>query len=134
MGVEIRTKMRNLSAPVARAANEDTGPLEIPSSNVIHYFARAGTSVADSSVSEHNETASPIEPSSNECASNDTVRQIGAHADYRLQDYYFPRTQSRAMNAVKWGSRIKPMLSWSEIMLRGLLIALLSMATFSLVR
>jgi hypothetical protein len=42
---------------------------------------------------------------------------IGAHADYRPQDFYFSRTQSLPMRDAEWESRIKPMHSWSEIAL-----------------
>jgi len=40
---------------------------------------------------------------------------IGAHADYRPEDFSFARTQSVALRAAEWESRIKPMHSWSEI-------------------
>jgi hypothetical protein len=40
---------------------------------------------------------------------------IGAHADYRPEDFSFARMQSVALRAAKWESRIKPMHSWSEI-------------------
>ena len=42
---------------------------------------------------------------------------IGAHADYRPEDFFFARTQSVALRAAKWESRIRPMHSWSEIAL-----------------
>ena len=42
---------------------------------------------------------------------------IGAHADYRPEDFCFARTQSVSLRAAKWESRIKPMHSWSEIAL-----------------
>ena len=42
---------------------------------------------------------------------------IGAHADYRQEDFFFPRTQSLPMRDAEWESRIKPMHSWSEIAL-----------------
>jgi hypothetical protein len=42
---------------------------------------------------------------------------IGAHADYRKEDFFFPRTQSLPMRDAEWESRIKPMHSWSEIAL-----------------
>jgi hypothetical protein len=54
---------------------------------------------------------------------------IGAHADYRPEDFFFARTQSVALRAAKWESRIKPMHSWSEIALYGAgLIAVLIVA------
>jgi hypothetical protein len=42
---------------------------------------------------------------------------IGAHADHRQEDFFFPRTQSLPMRDAEWESRIKPMHSWSEIAL-----------------
>ena len=45
------------------------------------------------------------------------VMVIGAHADYRPEDFFFARTQSSALREAKWESRIKPMHSWSEIAL-----------------
>jgi hypothetical protein len=38
---------------------------------------------------------------------------IGAHADYRREDYVFQRTQSLAMRALEWESRLKPMRPWA---------------------
>ncbi len=40
---------------------------------------------------------------------------IGAHADYRRDDFIFPRTQSIAMRGTPWKRRIKRVRSWSEI-------------------
>ena len=45
------------------------------------------------------------------------VLLIGAHADFRHQDFFFPRTQSPGFRDAAWESRIRPMLSWSEILL-----------------
>lgn len=38
---------------------------------------------------------------------------IGAHADYRREDYVFQRTQSLAMRAREWEKRLKPMRPWA---------------------
>jgi hypothetical protein len=38
---------------------------------------------------------------------------IGAHADYRREDFVFARTQSLAMRACEWESRLKPMRPWA---------------------
>ena len=38
---------------------------------------------------------------------------IGAHADYRREDFVFPRTQSLAMRAREWEDRLKPMRHWA---------------------
>jgi hypothetical protein len=54
---------------------------------------------------------------------------IGAHADYRPEDFFFARTQSLSLRAAKWESRIRPMHSWSEIALYGAgLMAVLAVA------
>jgi hypothetical protein len=54
---------------------------------------------------------------------------IGAHADYRPEDFFFARTQSVSLRAAKWESRIRPMHSWSEIALYSVgLIAALAVA------
>jgi hypothetical protein len=55
---------------------------------------------------------------------------IGAHADFRREDFVFPRMQSRQMRETPWGARAKPMKSWSELAGMGLL---LGMASFVLV-
>jgi hypothetical protein len=36
------------------------------------------------------------------------IRCIAAHADYRREDFIFPRTQSLAMRDMEWESRLKP--------------------------
>jgi hypothetical protein len=38
---------------------------------------------------------------------------ISAHADYRREDFVFARTQSLAMRAREWESRMKPMRPWA---------------------
>jgi hypothetical protein len=38
---------------------------------------------------------------------------IGAHADYRREDYVFPRTQSPALKALEWESRLEPYRPWA---------------------
>jgi hypothetical protein len=37
----------------------------------------------------------------------------GAHADYRREHLVFARTQSPAMRACEWESRLKPMRPWT---------------------
>jgi len=48
---------------------------------------------------------------------------LSAHADYRHEDYFFARTQSRAMRALAWERSGKPLHSWSEILYPALGIA-----------
>ena len=44
------------------------------------------------------------------------MSHLSAHADYRHEDYFFPRTQSRALSALEWEHSEKPLHSWSEIL------------------
>ena len=45
---------------------------------------------------------------------------IGAHADYRREDYVFPRQQSLAMRQLEWESRIKPIRPWGSNLVANL--------------
>ncbi len=47
------------------------------------------------------------------------MSHLSAHADYRHEDYYFARTQSRRMAARKW-EHTKRLHSWSEIVFPAL--------------
>ena len=44
------------------------------------------------------------------------MSQISSHDDYRREDYFFARTQSRAMHALEWERSDKPLHSWSELL------------------
>jgi hypothetical protein len=44
------------------------------------------------------------------------MSHISAHANYRHEDYYFQRTQSRALSALEWEQSGKPLHSWSELL------------------
>ena len=44
------------------------------------------------------------------------MSHISAHADYRHEDYFFQRTQSRALKALEWEDSGKPLQSWSDIL------------------
>ena len=45
-----------------------------------------------------------------------TIREepnvIGAHADYRREDFVFARTQSLEMRDMEWECRLKPIKPW----------------------
>lgn len=41
------------------------------------------------------------------------MSHLSAHADYRHEDYFFARTQSRALATRSW-ERSAPLHSWSE--------------------
>jgi len=47
------------------------------------------------------------------------VSHLSAHADYRHEDYYFARTQSRALAAREW-ERTERLRSWSQIIVPAL--------------
>lgn len=51
------------------------------------------------------------------------MSHISAHADYRHDDYFFPRTQSRALRALEWEHSGKALHSWSEILYPALAVA-----------
>lgn len=40
------------------------------------------------------------------------IRVIGAHADYRREDFIFPRTQSPQLRELEWENRLKPLKPW----------------------
>ena len=44
------------------------------------------------------------------------MSHISAHADYRHEDYFFARTQSRAQRMLDWERSDKPLHSWSELL------------------
>jgi hypothetical protein len=46
-------------------------------------------------------------------ANSERPRVIGAHADFRREDYIFPRTQSLTMRAREWEARLKPLRPWT---------------------
>ncbi|HTT96743.1 MAG TPA: hypothetical protein VMF58_01725 [Rhizomicrobium sp.] len=45
--------------------------------------------------------------------SDESPNVIGAHADFRREDYMFQRTQSLTMRALEWEDRMKPMRHWA---------------------
>ena len=51
------------------------------------------------------------------------MSHISAHADYRHEDYFFARTQSRALRALEWEHSGKPLHSWSELLCPALAAA-----------
>jgi len=45
---------------------------------------------------------------------------IGAHADYRREDFVFARQQSLAMRQMEWESRLKPIKPWGSNLVANL--------------
>ncbi|HEY1877318.1 MAG TPA: hypothetical protein VGG66_07590 [Rhizomicrobium sp.] len=60
------------------------------------------------------------------------MSHLSAHADYRHEDYFFARTQSRRLAARKW-EHSKRLHSWSEIFVRALGAAIVMLAVFEIV-
>jgi hypothetical protein len=61
-----------------------------------------------------------IEPSRPENPLRDEARCIAAHAEYRRDDFYFPRTQSIGMRSLKWERRLPPMRPWGSNLVANL--------------
>jgi hypothetical protein len=62
------------------------------------------------------------------------MSHISAHANYRHEDYFFSRTQSRALRALEWEHSDRPLHSWSELLYpaaaaAGAVIAVLGILT-----
>ena len=53
---------------------------------------------------------------------------ISAYADIRHEQMFFERQQSLALRGMEWEGRIKPMTSWSALILRGLGVAIIACA------
>lgn len=53
-------------------------------------------------------------------ASGDSRTCIGAHADYRREDFVFRREQSLEMRAAEWESRLKPIRPWGSNLVANL--------------
>ena len=54
---------------------------------------------------------------------DDEPKVIGAHADYRREDYMFQREQSLTMRALEWDHRLKPMRHWAPNFVANLIFA-----------
>ena len=53
-------------------------------------------------------------------ANNNDETCIGAHADYRREDFVFARQQSMAMRQMEWESRLKPIRPWGSNLVANL--------------
>jgi hypothetical protein len=49
---------------------------------------------------------------------------IAAHADYRREDFVFPRTQSLKMRGLKWENRLPPMKPWGSNLVANLALSI----------
>lgn len=64
----------------------------------------------------------PLEPRGLSHANSNDEICISAHADYRREDFVFARTQSLAMQAMKWENRLKPIRPWGSNLLANLAV------------
>jgi NADH pyrophosphatase NudC (nudix superfamily) len=46
-------------------------------------------------------------------APRNDLQCIGAHADYRREDFVFARTQSLELREAQWEKRLKPLRAWT---------------------
>jgi len=53
---------------------------------------------------------------------------ISAYADIRHEQLFFERQQSLTLRNMEWEGRIRPMTSWSALILRGLGVAIVASA------
>ncbi len=66
------------------------------------------------------ERRAETEPSELDMPLYDEAICIAAHADYRREDFIFPRTQSLKMRCLKWESRLPPMKPWGSNLVANL--------------
>jgi len=57
---------------------------------------------------------------------------ISAYADVRHEQLFFERQQSLALRSMEWEDRIKPMASWSALIMRGLGVAVFGSAVLAM--
>jgi hypothetical protein len=60
------------------------------------------------------------EPSGLDMPLSDEAICIAAHADYRREDFIFPRPQSLRMRGLKWENRLPPMKPWGSNLVANL--------------
>ncbi|HUE64058.1 MAG TPA: hypothetical protein VMO78_06760 [Rhizomicrobium sp.] len=58
---------------------------------------------------------------------------ISAYADVRHEQLCFERQQSLALRNMEWEGRIRPMMSWSALILRALGLVVLACAILAFV-
>ena len=58
---------------------------------------------------------------------------ISAYADVRHEQLCFERQQSLALRSMEWEGRIRPMMSWSALILRALGLGVLACAILAFV-
>ena len=57
---------------------------------------------------------------------------VSAYADVRHEQLFFERQQSLALRSMEWEGRIKPLTSWSVLVMRGLGAAILACAILAI--
>lgn len=59
---------------------------------------------------------------------------ISSHANYRREDFMFPRTQSCALRDRPWEHRSRPLKSWDRLVYGGIAVAMFAVAIVELLR
>jgi hypothetical protein len=62
------------------------------------------------------------------------MSHLSAHADYRHEDYFFARTQSRALSDLEWEHSARPLHSWSGILYPALGVGSALLAALEILR
>jgi hypothetical protein len=57
---------------------------------------------------------------------------VSAYADVRHEQLYFERQQSLALQNMEWEGRVRPLLPWSTLIVRGLGVAILACAMLAI--
>jgi hypothetical protein len=65
-----------------------------------------------------------IEPSQLEAPLGDEANVIAAHADYRREDFFFPRQQSLRMRSLEWERRLPRMRPWGSNLVADLALSI----------
>ena len=59
---------------------------------------------------------------------------VSRHADWRREDFVFPRTQSAVMRDMPWEDRAQPLKSWDRMVYSCVGLASLGFAVLELLR
>jgi hypothetical protein len=57
---------------------------------------------------------------------------VSAYADVRHGNLFFERQQSQALRSMQWEGRVRPLLPWSTLIMRGLGVAILAAAMLAI--
>ena len=57
---------------------------------------------------------------------------FSAYADVRHANLFFERQQSQALRSMQWEGRVRPLLPWSILIMRGLGVAIIAAAMLAI--